>query len=818
MRYSDQYNKSKNVKVSSVQKTFQKSGGQRSWLYSLLLVMLLFAGNVVFAQSTKKDALRQLRDYYVAHTPQPKDMKAVKADLKKLNDQGQFSDLIPYENEITGRKLIQKAAFDDQQKMGVYLYRALQRLADMSALYKGKPVTDIPAKFWKSILHYGTMETNRQPNDRFLASCFSIPKAAIGVFFTLNDVMKQIEKGEIRNPEIQSAHRMLQTLAMQSWTQPMRNDSTDKNVVQVARFRHHVWWVGGNALAYRPLLQAAVVMDSTQMVDVLAEVAQRCLSNVSQNTYREAFWNEGFTADGAGWGHGLQCLVWGYPIHGTSAALSMMMLLRNTPWDRKIDRSNADALLNFYRGSNFYHYKGYIPPCLDRYSMVYYEHKHAPVPYLDMLKRTVNDYAYAFRPSELDELKQLIQEATKEDINMANYPQGQYGGTRWFYNNDDLIKKNEKYYLMVNMASVRCDGLEGATGFADEFNLYTNDGLTLFQRQGDEYRKIIGAMDLTALPGITAREGMEKLKPETNWRGFCSKYNFAGGATAGGNNAVAGFIFEKKNATEKEREITIINPVAFGVKAYKSYFMLGDYMVALGAGITNLNTAMEGTIRTTIEQTAYQHPICLYDGIATMPVSKGQHSFSAKNKQTWVVQENGFAYTVLPQYESNAFFCTEQKNNEWLKRNLSNKGKANLPEKADIFRVWIDHGRNVKDGNYGYVVYCGKGMPAKKLPFEVLQNDTLIQAVQLLDRKVTGAVFYRSGVLLDKPGISLSTSAPAVVLLEDMDDELRISVTDPEMNPALDKIDIKLNGYTIPVAMWQGKNGGKSKTIVIHKF
>ena len=78
----------------------------------------------------------------------------------------------------------------------------------------------------------------------------------------------------------------------------------DQDIVRVERFRHHVWWVGGNALAYRPLLETAVLMDSIPMVDVIAEVAKRSLSNVSQTTYNEAFWNEGFTADGAGWGHG----------------------------------------------------------------------------------------------------------------------------------------------------------------------------------------------------------------------------------------------------------------------------------------------------------------------------------------------------------------------------------------------------------------------------------------------------------------------------------------------------------------------------------
>lgn len=121
-------------------------------------------------------------------------------------------------------------------------------------------------------------------------------------------------------------------------------------------------------------------------------------------------------------------------------------------------------------------------------------------------------------------------------------------------------------------------------------------------------------MDLTAMPGVTAREGERRLKPITNWRGFCSKYNFAGAATDGGGNAVAGYLFEKMDATSKEKDVKMENPVAFGVRAYKSYFMLGDYLIALGAGVTNLQPEQEGNIRTSIEQTAHQGKVTLYDG------------------------------------------------------------------------------------------------------------------------------------------------------------------------------------------------------------
>lgn len=779
----------------------------------LSLLFLVIGLATVFGQSDKEKAVLKLRKYYAQNfSTYPVRNKINKANiyLKELNEEGQFEDLIAYENEILEKKWLDKVYFQDQQNMGLFFADAMERLWVIAHNFKKNKVEDVPEKFWKAVLRYGDLETRRQPNDRFHASCFAIPKAACGVYFAL---MKQMDMPGDTMKLRTSSCEMLKKLAFQSWTQPRRNDDTENNIVSVERFRHHVSWVGGNALAYRPLLETALMMDSIPMVDVVAAVAKGSLSNVSQSTYQEAFWNEGFTADGAGWGHGMQCLVWGYPIHGASSAQNLLWTLRGTPWAETLNRENADALLNFYRGSTFYYYKGFIPPCLDRYSMVYYEGKANHIPYYDMMKNTVTRWPNSFTDSEVREMKQLVEEAGRNDIRMEGYPGGHYNGTRYFYNNDDLIKRNASYYMLVNMASNRCDGLESANNFADEYNIFTNDGLTYFQRKGDEYRKVIGAMDLTALPGITAREGQEKLVPFTNWRGFTSKHNFAGGATNGGENAVAGFIFEKTDAMTRERDnVKILNPVAFGVKAYKSYFMLGDYMIALGAGVTNLEPEQEGTIRTTMEQTAHQGKVTLYNGKKQMEPAAGVNTLVNKGKSLWVVQEGGFAYAPLAKYTSNAFFCTETRKNEWMKRNLSNKGKKNLPETADILRVWVDHGREVKDGTYGYVVYAGEGLPAKENPFTILRNDVKVQAVQSADKKVLEAVFYSAGETLKWQGMNVKVSNPCVLLIENTGKEYKISVTDPTMDVQLKNMKVELGKTTNTIELPTGKDCGKSVT------
>lgn len=778
-----------------------------------LVFLVLFICLTVCAQSSDKvKAMRNLRDYYTRNINTydiNQDMGKWDLYLKQLSEEGQFADLAAYEKKIHDNNWLSSVSFQDQQEIGFYLADTFRRLWVIANHYRQTNVNDIPERFWKSILRYGDIEVRRQPNDRFHASCFAIPKAACGIYFSL---VGQMDLPDDTKPLRKSACRMLKALAMQSWTQPLRNNEMDRDIVRVERFRHHVWWVGGNALAYRPLLETAVLMDSIPMVDVVAEVAKRSLSNVSQTTYNEAFWNEGFTADGAGWGHGMQCLVWGYPIHGASSAQDLLWILRDTPWGQSLTRENVEALLNFYRGSTFYYYRGYIPPCLDRYSMVYYEGKPAHIPYYEMLKASVERWPASFTDSELRELKQLIKEAGQNNIRMEGYPAGRYNGTRWFYNNDDLIKRTPDYYMMVNMASSRCDGLESAGNFADEFNIYTNDGLTLFQRKGDEYRKIIGAMDLTAMPGVTAREGERRLKPITNWRGFCSKYNFAGAATDGGGNAVAGYLFEKMDATSKEKDVKMENPVAFGVRAYKSYFMLGDYLIALGAGVTNLQPEQEGNIRTSIEQTAHQGKVTLYDGKKRWQPSSGIHSLIEKGKPLWVLQEGGFAYAPLPEFSPKAFFLCESRPNEWVKRNLVNKGKKNLPVQADLLRVWVDHGRNVENDVYGYVVYAGEGLPPQENPFDILRNDTLVQAVQSADEKVLEAVFYRAGETVQWSGLPVKTSVPCVLLIERIGEEYSVSVTDPTMNVHLKQVKVEIGDVAIDITLPSGKECGKCVT------
>lgn len=724
-----------------------------------------------------------------------------------LQENGKFSDLDDSQ--------IGPGNSGNQANSGGVVTESYFRIRYISTFFRNKKLTveenkDTWTKILKAIVHYGNLEISR-PNvkSRFHASCFAIPQAAAGIYFALLPQMDLAEHSNVENTLLVEACDMLKTIGLQAWTQPVRNDETDRNVVQVERFRKHVWWVGGNGLGgsagYRPLFEVAFMLRSIPMIDLLVDICQKSISVTSQNTYEESFWNEGLTADGAGWGHGRQCLIWGYPIDGTSGALSVLGALKNSPWKATLSRENIKVLMNYFCGGNYYYYKGYITPCLDRSSMVYASSTRV-IPYYRLLQALLSDWKELFTLEELQELEQLSREVETCNIRMNEFEA--YNGTRWFFNNDDLIKKNEDCYVIVNMSSNRCDGMESAIEFADAYNFYTTDGMTMFQRNGNEYRSIFGGFDVTAMPGVTAREGMGRLAPVTNWRGYTSKHNFAAASTFGGKNAVAGYIFEKLDASKRKemndrKKCMGENAVLYGVKAYKSYFILGDYMVALGAGITNLEPEQPENIRTTIEQTAWVDSIYTY----------------RTNGIDWVVQKNKFAYSVLPQYKKHTHHVCEQKDADWVKMNKSNQSIKNCPRTINVFRMWIDHGQKPVNDTYGYVVYTGNGKPVGKYPFQVVRNDTLVQCVQSKDEKVTEAVFYHPETL--KVGkTKISVSAPCTLLLEqELGNCYKFSITDAEMNRNLQEICLSINDRKIPISMPQGELCGKPAvgSIVIDK-
>lgn len=712
-----------------------------------------------------------------------------------IDSQGRFLDKRQEEVAIESGKFATSNKMAHCIRINNLARDCFERLQVIAETYRGQKQIDVTDEkmqiLLRGILFYGKMENERKSDvaGRFHASCFATPRASVNIYFSLLDLMNRVEKGEVVDSLTRMARQKLVDVGFQSWTQPYRHDETDKNIISVERFRKHVWWVGGNALGYRPVLEAAVMMKSVAMLDVLVEVALKSFSVVSQTTYDEAFWTEGTTADGAGWGHGKQCLVWGYPIDGLEGAFCILKHLQGSRWVKTLPRQSIEVVMNYIRGSAFYHHRGVIPPLLDRGNMIWRSNYRGKIPAHVLAQTLLTDWHSDLNDNEKNELEQFVCESSAYHIRMESAPDGNYHGTRYFYNNDDLIKKTDDYYLFVNMASFRVDGLESAYPMAAGYNFYAADGVTLFQKEGQEYRNILGAMKLTAWPGVTTRQMPTPLLPIENWSGFTSKHNFAAGATDGKGDFAAGFIYQKINARLKETpdvsEAKDSNKDIFGVQAYKSYFMFDDLFVALGAGITNLQPEKEGDVTTTIEQTHSLYP----------PVGWQQSdSVLVQNKKgaiTWI-RHGGFTYGVLPEYTTGEVQVSrEVRVTNWARLCKVNTEKET---KVPVFQMEINHGRQAKNATYAYMVQCSE-VEVTELP-KILSNTTHLQAVQSADAKRLGAVFFESSAMLRGEVGSFSVSAPVALLVQKKKGKLQLTVTDARMDKALDFLVVKT---TIPI-------------------
>ena len=778
-------------------------------------------------------AMNKLRLKYSKIAYRGHQLKQVKLSVKNLDellsDDGVFSDLKEQEKKYLKADSFNSRDLVIQNEIGLFFVEATNRLWKLAETFRnGKNIKNnkLREKIYKSFVHYGQLELARPNIDigRFHASCFAIPNAAINTYFCFFKDMENIEKGSNTGAVAMRFHKVIRELGMQAWTQPYRHDATDKNIISVDRFRKHVWWVGGNGIAYRPAISAAIMMNNIKMLDVLGEVAKNAISVVSQTTYDTAFWTEGFTADGSGWGHGKQNLVWGYPIHGASSALAYMNILKKTPWAGKLQRKNVDVLFNFFRGSSFLDYKGYIPPCLGRGNMIY-ENKPNGFPSLGLIKNVVYNWSSSLTTEEKNELKVLITAMKKNNtVSITKYPY--YRGLKYFYNNDNFVKKESDYYAFINMASIRVDGIESTKKPMAAYNYYTCDGQTLLMREGNEAKLALGGMNLTAFPGVTARQGEDKLQPITNWRGFVSKYNFAGGTTRlGSPNGVAGFIFEKVNASTKPNvndlaglEKPNFNKVLYGVRAYKGYFFINDLLVCLGAGVTNLTPEVDGDVWTTVDQTLWKNSVHVGKNRFAMDATKHEYLVKAKNAKTSAVvtQDGQFSYYIIPeQTGGEARLICENRPQKWSKIAYDNRNR-NYPKSVNMFQLWINHGKNFKTDTYGYIVNLGT-QKADFSSVEVISNTTKLQAVKSVDEKVITAVFYDKSAQLKTAGKTFGVSAPCTLMIEyDKDNsEMVISVTDTKMNIKLNKIVVKINDKAYSVELAKEPHRGRPSSIIV---
>jgi len=137
-----------------------------------------------------------------------------------------------------------------------------------------------------------------------------------------------------------------------------------------------------------------------------------------------------------------------------------------------------------------------------------------------------------------------------------------------------------------------------------------------------------------------------------------------------------------------------------------------------------------------------------------------------------------------------------------------------------VFSLWFDHGVGPSDQSYAYIMVPGTSLTevqsyANALPVRILSNTTQQQAVRNDALGIAGIVFYTSGTVTVRPGLSVEADAPCIVLVNEAGSETKVTVAHPE-NAEI-TVTITLSGdldetlvYNLPT----GRFAGSSMTLL----
>ena len=662
-------------------------------------------------------------------------------------------------------------------------------------------------KLFRSLIRTLTAESNRRGECfRYIVPAFVMPSTAARAYRVFFDEMEAVEKGTNRDPDAVLLNRLLKEAVSWCWFHTFYQ--TMAPTLTTETFRGSSNWTGGN-FSYRPTFWSALICRNPKMLDVISAVAKGALSVTSYNTMKESFWQDAMTADGSAWGHGNQNYPFGYPLDGLIGIGELIGNLSGTRWGLPTDGPAFDAVCS-YAEAMLWHGTGWAKD--PRYKMDQILQRDIPVAcgrrgqiYREGMG--YGDFSKPFRMAKFF-LKLLPEDSVRRkrlqrciDViegNIRELPEG----TRYFWNNDLLLCREQESLAAISMLSSRVRGVESAASNS-HFTDFWSDGSAWIMKHFDSYRIARGFMKPCAVPGVTSRQ-WEFTHTGKSWRNYTGLYNFAGGA-ADGAYAVCGYHMERGLCHASP------DPNFYHLEAKKSYFWLNGKLVCIGTGITDKDKAARGIpVATTVDQTLWRGPASFAPDRTLDP----GETFQAETQLLW---HDGVGYAVL---NGKGILSGGTRKARWLEFDGNNRSVKNLPETAPILMFQIDHGRDPENATYAYLVdfhspgFAALKKMAEEPPFEIAAATADAHVVREKSSGTLAAVFFKPG----EAG-GLSADAPAVVLLKPMPDGwIRVTVSDPEQNPKRTSIVLGWAGKYYEIPLPSGLYSGQPVTMNLFEF
>lgn len=356
-------------------------------------------------------------------------------------------------------------------------------------------------------------------------------------------------------------------------------------------------------------------------------------------------------------------------------------------------------------------------------------------------------------------------------------------GNKYFWKSDIMTQHGANYYLSAKVLSTRTNGTEMLNNENMKgYNLPL--GATNILTSGEEYKNIFPLWNWTRIPGTTAVQHPDSARL-TGY--FYGTNVFAGGVSSGRNGLIA-----------YEHDYR-------GLQAKKAYFFLDDVLLCLGAGITSDSPE---EVATTVNQ-------CYFSGELTVGTAAGPASYK---KDAWVenplwVYHDRVGY-LFPM-GGNGCVSSKTQTGSWRDINIDGDKRV---LSADIFNLWINHGKKAMDATYAYMVVPDQSLPdfenfVTAHTYKIIKNTADIQAVKLEKAQAYGIVFYTPGTVDMGDGLTVGADKKSIVYIEKVGDGFKIRAADPLHSQK--EVHIILNGREVTIPFPDGATTGSTATVDI---
>jgi chondroitin AC lyase len=331
-----------------------------------------------------------------------------------------------------------------------------------------------------------------------------------------------------------------------------------------------------------------------------------------------------------------------------------------------------------------------------------------------------------------------------------------------------MVHRPRAFYASVRMHSQRTAPTEVRVNRENLKGYHLSDGATFLMQRGDEYHDIQPVWDWRKLPGTTCRETQDPLP-------------YGRAVPTRGQTAFVGGVSDGRCG------IAAMHANHDGVQARKTWFFVPDGWVALGAGIRG---ETDDPLTTSINQCLLKSDVLLlHNGGTDTLDAQQQHDDDLQG-----VYHDGVGYYMLGAQPT--VVRAAPQSGTWT--SIQERARDTGTVTQDVFSLWIEHGPRPNQGQYAYRVVPGLAEGefetySERSPVTILANDPQLQAIATPQYGMVQAAFHAQGRLIVDETRALEADIPCLLVLQEVDDGLMLSVSDPtQVRP---QVHIRLTGH-----------------------